>query len=90
MGAIASAQSSGINISLVDPAPAWRSGNHFLCDSGTEWINKIVARAQSGSTPPGPDGLRGYDVPGPASFHPKDVGASEFATLIDARLAGTG
>ncbi|WP_328942740.1 GDSL-type esterase/lipase family protein [Streptomyces sp. NBC_00250] len=80
-GAVHAVAVEGVDISFVDPTPSWR--NHWVCSlSGTEWTNAAVAWSQSGSS--GDD----KEIPGAGSFHPKAAGHTEFARLINERIAG--
>ncbi|WP_132113430.1 NucA/NucB deoxyribonuclease domain-containing protein [Actinocrispum wychmicini] len=82
--AVAGQRAAGVNISLVDPTPAWRFGEHWACNAlggdGNSWTNALVNWSESGS---------GRDVPGKGSFHPKAIGHTHLAELVNAALAGS-
>jgi hypothetical protein len=76
------AQQAGINIQPVDPRSDFENG-HELCsnsnmatDSSGSWINPLTFGTFLGS---------GAAV---SSFHPNAVGQADFATLVEASLAG--
>ncbi|MFD5516319.1 GDSL-type esterase/lipase family protein [Streptomyces sp. NPDC127066] len=78
-GAVDTVHREGADISLVDPD--WTG--HWACEpSAMEWTNSAIAWSQSGSS--GSD----KEIPGAGSFHPKAAGHSEFARLINQRIAG--